>query len=85
VSWAGGEAELGQLRPAYARGRNRPTAWDGSRAERKRKGERKEMGRLEEKGERREERDFLFLLNFFSNSFFKLSNFNQTENHAFET
>jgi hypothetical protein len=51
----------------------------------KRKGEGKEMGRLEEKRERRAERDFLFLLNFFSNSFFKHSNFNQTEIHAFES
>jgi hypothetical protein len=35
--------------------------------------------------ERRGERDFLFLLNFFSNSFFKHSNFNQTEIHASES
>jgi hypothetical protein len=37
------------------------------------------------KRERRGERDFLFLLNFFSNSFFKHSNFKQTEIHAFES
>jgi hypothetical protein len=40
-------------------------------------------------GEKREgeggEKDFLFLLNFFSNSFFKHSNFTQTEIHAFES
>jgi hypothetical protein len=27
----------------------------------------------------------IFLFKFFSNSFFKLSNFNQTRNHAFES
>jgi hypothetical protein len=35
--------------------------------------------------ERGREKDFLFLLNFFSNSFFKHSNFNQTKIHAFES
>jgi hypothetical protein len=37
--------------------------------------------------ERGEERRFslFFFLNSFSNSFFKLSNFNQTEIHAFES
>jgi hypothetical protein len=36
--------------------------------------------------ERGEERRFsLFLFKFFSNLFFKLSNFKQTENHAFES
>jgi hypothetical protein len=50
------------------------------------KGEGKEMGRLEKKRERRGRRFSLFLfLKFFSNSFFKLSNFNQTEIHAFES
>jgi hypothetical protein len=39
-------------------------------------------------GKEREERGkgfSFFLLNFFSNSFFKHSNFNQTEIHAFES
>jgi hypothetical protein len=38
-------------------------------------------------GERREEREkaFPFSFKFFSNSFFKLSNFNQTEIHAFKS
>jgi hypothetical protein len=53
-----------------------------SRAEKERG---KRMGPAGKKGERGERKVFLFLLNFFSNSFFKLSNFNQTENHAFET
>jgi hypothetical protein len=39
----------------------------------------------EKERERGREKDFLFLLNFFSNSFFKHSNFNQTKIHAFES
>jgi hypothetical protein len=81
-----GEAELGQLVPAYTRGRKRPTAWDGSRAERKRKGRRKRNGPAGEKEREEREKVFsFFLFKFFSNSFFKLSNFNQTEIHAFDT
>jgi hypothetical protein len=85
VCWAGGAAKLGQLGPAYAREKtgHRPGIVHGPKE--KEKGEAKEMGRLEEKRERRGERNFLFLLNFFSNSFFKHSNFNQTEIHAFES
>jgi hypothetical protein len=46
----------------------------------------REVGRLslKRKGERGEERGFLFK-KFFSNSFLKLSNFTQTRNHAFES
>jgi hypothetical protein len=58
-----GEAELGQLGPAYACGRKRPTAWDCSRAERKRKGRGKRNGPAREK--EREEREKVF-------SFFKI-------------
>jgi hypothetical protein len=82
-----GGSALGQLGPAYTRGRKRPTAWDGSRAERKRKGRGKRNGPGGEKERERRGRRFslFFLFNFFSNSFFKLSNFNQIEIHAFET
>jgi hypothetical protein len=50
--------------------------------------EREEVGRLEwaareERGEGREV--WVFLFKSFSKSFFKLSNFNQTRNHAFES
>jgi hypothetical protein len=57
------------------------------RAERKGR-EGRELGRLEKKGERRgrrEEKKVFFFLKLFSKSFFKLSNFNQTEIHAFES
>jgi hypothetical protein len=40
-------------------------------------------GPQERKGEGREV--WVFLFKFFSNSFFKLSNFTQTRNHAFES
>jgi hypothetical protein len=45
------------------------------------------MGRLEwaAREERGEGKGFLFFLKLFSNSFFKLSNFNQTRNYAFES
>jgi hypothetical protein len=42
------------------------------------------VGRLKRK-EREREEVFSFLKKFFSNSFFKLSNFKQTEIHAFES
>jgi hypothetical protein len=48
------------------------------------KGEGKEMGRLEEKRERRGERDFLLKL-FSNHFFFKISKFTQTRNHAFKS
>jgi hypothetical protein len=41
-------------------------------------------GRKERERERGEKR-ISFFLNFFSNSFFKHSNFNQTKIHAFES
>jgi hypothetical protein len=41
------------------------------------------VGRKRGKGEGRGEKGFLF--KFFSNSFFKLLNFTQTRNHAFES
>jgi hypothetical protein len=45
--WADGREEVGQRGPLRA-GERRPTAWEFSRAERK--GERKGLGRLKEKG-----------------------------------
>jgi hypothetical protein len=42
------------------------------------------LGRLRRK-KRGEGEGFPFSFKFFSNSFFKLSNFNQTEIHAFES
>jgi hypothetical protein len=44
----------------------------------------RELGRLEEKREERK-KGISFLKKLFSNSFFKLSNFNQTRNHAFKS
>jgi hypothetical protein len=55
-------------------------AWGGLRAERKERGGR-ELGRLEEKGERRGRKEEKKVFSVF----FKLSNFNQTEIHAFES
>jgi hypothetical protein len=66
---------------AAARGERRPAALLVS-------GQEKKVGRLEKMGERRgrkEERRFSLFLKLFSKSFFKLSNFNQTEIHAFES
>jgi hypothetical protein len=51
----------------------------------KKKGRGKRDGPAGGKGREERGKGFPFLLNFFSNSFFKLSNLNQTENHAFET
>jgi hypothetical protein len=73
-------AKLGQPGPTTrARGRKKKADGLGVLAGRKRcwaSGEKRE-------GEGGEED--LFFLNFFSNSFFKHSNFNQTEIHAFES
>jgi hypothetical protein len=55
--------------------------WLASCGKKKRERER-EVGRLSQK--REGERGFPFF-KFFSNSFFKLSNFTQTRNHAFES
>jgi hypothetical protein len=46
--------------------------------------EKRERGPAGPKGKRGEGRGF-FLKKFFSNSFFKLSNFTQTRNHAFKS
>jgi hypothetical protein len=65
-----------------AQARQRPLAWDPSRAKRK---EERMIGLAREKEERRGRRLSLF---FKKNSFqfcFQLSNFNQTEIHAFES
>jgi hypothetical protein len=69
--------QAGPLRAACARGKRRPAAWEAC-------GLKEGLGRLWRE-EREEGEVFLFLFKFFSNSFFKLSNFNQTENHAFES
>jgi hypothetical protein len=78
---------LGHLgRPTRARGKKEKKAaglgWLRAKRE-----ERERDGPAVEKRERRGEIKvfFLFLLNFFSNSFFKHSNFNQTKIHAFES
>jgi hypothetical protein len=47
--------------------------------------EERKVGPAREKEERRGREGFLLFFKFFSNSFFKLSNFNQTEIHAFES
>jgi hypothetical protein len=59
----------------------RPRSLRGLKEKERRKG----LGRLKEKGERRGSEGFSLFFKFFSNSFFKLSNFNQTEIHAFES
>jgi hypothetical protein len=79
-----GRRGTGPLRAASARGK-RPLAWEGLRAEKeKREGEGNWASwKRRERGERKF--FFSFSFKFFSNSFFKLSNFNQTEIHAFES
>jgi hypothetical protein len=72
---------LGQRGPLRAREEGRrPGSPRGLKEKKKKKG----LGRLREKGERRGSEGF-FLKKIFSNSFFELSNFNQTEIHAFES
>jgi hypothetical protein len=67
---------LGRCGP-QARAREEAAGLQASRAKRK-------VGPDVKKGGEGE--GFLFFsFKFFSNSFFKLSNFNQTENHAFES
>jgi hypothetical protein len=66
---------------AAAHGERRPEALLVS-------GQEKKVGRPEKKGERRgrkEEKKVFSFFKLFSKSFFKLSNFNQTEIHAFES
>jgi hypothetical protein len=59
---------------------------DGLRAagKEKERGREGQLGQKERREEGSGERGFLFL-KFFSNSFFKHSNFTQTRNHAFES
>jgi hypothetical protein len=80
-----GEEELGRWAASTHVGEKRPAARGDSRARRKRK---EEVGQLEwaareERGEGR--KVWVFLFKSFSNSFFKLSNFNKNRNHAFES
>jgi hypothetical protein len=82
AGWAGGVSKLGRC-GLLAHAGKRPLAWEPSRAK-KMKGER--LGRLGRKKRGEGERAFFFFeKKFFSNSFSKLSNFNQTEIHAFES
>jgi hypothetical protein len=63
-------------------GKRRPAAWKVCGLK---EGGERELGPLERR-ERGERKVFLsFSFKFFSNSFFKLSNFKQTEIHAFKT
>jgi hypothetical protein len=83
---AEGKNGLGQFGPtARVRGKRKKKAaglgW--LRGQKRRKGERD--GPAVEKRERRGERFSFFFLNSFSNSFFKPSNFKQTEIHAFKS
>jgi hypothetical protein len=57
VSWADGEAELGQLGPACARGRKRPTTWEFAGCGEE---EGKGVGPAGGKEGGEEERDFFF-------------------------
>jgi hypothetical protein len=78
ASWAGGRGGLGRC-GLPARARRKAAGLGGLRAERG-------VGIVGEKREGEGEGFlFFFLFKFFSNSFFKLSNFNQTEIHAFES
>jgi hypothetical protein len=59
--------------------------WFTGRKKKEREREKKWAGWRKREREEREKVFPFFLFNFFSNSFFKLSNFNQIEIHAFET
>jgi hypothetical protein len=83
VRWAGGEAEMGHLGPACARGKKRPTTWEFAGCEEE---EGKGVGSAGGKGREEREKEISLFFKLFSNLvFFKLSNFNQTRNHAFES
>jgi hypothetical protein len=81
ASWAG-------LRTRTHTLGEKPTAWKGWRAEGRREKKKEkwageEMGRKRRKERDEGFRDFIFKS--FSNSFFKLSNFTQSRNHAFKS
>jgi hypothetical protein len=81
--WAGGGSELGRCGP-QARAWERPLSWE-LRGLKKKRGRGKGIGPAGKEGREGKKRLFSFSFKFFSNSFFKLSNFNQTEIHAFES
>jgi hypothetical protein len=80
LCWAGGGDGLGRCGlTARARGKRKKRLLARGVC-----GLKEGVGRLKRK-EREREEVFSFFLKFFSNSFFKLSNFKQTEIHAFES
>jgi hypothetical protein len=84
---AGGEEGLGRCGPACMHALEKeadgPGEFAGCRKRRKREAGRGKWAAREER--EREGGLGFFLFKFFSNSFFKLSNCNQTRNHAFES